>query len=93
MGWLKIGARTVPQQTGYDDLKASSQHIEILTINPRYPFASIDTKDRDLRFILATEVSKRTSAGTGGLRKSPNLVFSQLSSLPEISHCSRQHRL
>ncbi|TVY13769.1 putative cytochrome b5 [Lachnellula arida] len=70
MGWLKIGARNAPLlQTEFkQDLKgASTQHIETLSIVPRYAFATTDTQDKDLPFIPATEVSHRISARAGGL--------------------------
>ncbi|TVY56815.1 putative cytochrome b5 [Lachnellula cervina] len=72
MGWLKIGTRKAPllQTEFIEDLKgASTQHIETLSlsITPRYPFVTTDTKDKDLPFIPAAEVSQRISAGAGGL--------------------------
>ncbi|TVY27267.1 putative cytochrome b5 [Lachnellula hyalina] len=73
MGWLKIGTRKAPllQTEFIQDLKASTQHIETLSLTPRYPSATTDTKDKDLPFIPATEVSQRISAGAGGLRMFP----------------------
>lgn len=67
MGWLKLGARA-RATTLQEDPKSTStiQHTE--TVMPgSYPYAHSSIPDSELPFIEANEVSKRTSAATGGL--------------------------
>jgi hypothetical protein len=97
MGWLKIGTRREPQQGSFEDLKISSDHIENATIAPkvipRFEAAPKDTPDQILDFIPASEVAKRTSAETGGLRKPSISPLTFASPYKEISDRGRQYRL
>ncbi|KAL2221505.1 fatty acid desaturas-like protein [Thermoascus aurantiacus ATCC 26904] len=77
MGWLRLGrsawsttGRQCPNSTEEDDLKATTQHIERLSISDttpspalaqmqkyrKYPFQPADTPNSSLPFIPATEV-------------------------------------
>jgi hypothetical protein len=97
MGWLKIGTRREPQQGSFEDLKISSDHIENTTIAPkvipRFKAVPKDAPDEDLGFIPASEVTKRTSAQIGGLRKPSISPLTFASSYKEISDRGRQYRL
>jgi len=71
MGWLKLGTRTAGTDTGDEDVKSLSQHIETISLNSAhwtpYPHAALSVQERDLPFIAPEEVSKRKSAQSGGL--------------------------
>jgi hypothetical protein len=95
MGWLKIGSRREPQQCSFENLKISSHHVENVTVAPcvipRFEAVPRSTPDEKSNFIPASEVAKRTSAETGGLRKPSTSPFYPI--LPRVIDRGRQHRL